>query len=424
MTEAVEQLTRARTRLKSAGDCLRERPGRDTLAVLSKLLDAWSASDSRFRRELESDLRASSGFSPEVIRAGLERGLSHWTGMALEQVVERELGSIDRLDAGKPNRVYGFPSTAIVLAGSIPMPTLLAMLLPLVLQSPILVKTSQRDRKTAHHVAASISEIDSELGQCVEIVDFPRDDTQATSALLETPCIMAMGSDATLETLLRQLDARKRWVAYGHRLSLAALGSDLHLPTTAKKIAEDVALWDQSGCLSPAAIFFVGQPKTAAEFSECLGSALEEVSQRWPRGAIDPHDAAAIHHEREESRLRQAAGQEVAVHGSDDTGWTVISEADSRWRTTPLHRFVRVYAADDTDALFKALSPLAPVLSSVAMDGFGAQHAIVAEELIRLGASRLCAPGMLQAPPLGWHHDGRPLLIPFVRYSDDESSGS
>ena len=424
MSDSVENLVHARERLREAGARLRERPARESLDSLCRVLDAWSSPQSTHRIRLQAELEDSSGFSKEVIRAGLARGLADWNGDALRAVVERELGTIDRLDAAGATRISGFDLTATILAGAIPTPTLLAIFLPLVLQSPVLVKSSQRDRKTAHRVIASIAEVDTELARCVEVVDFPRDDTEATQALLAAPCIVAMGSNATLQELARHVHPWQRWVGYGQRLSLAALGPHISnspaLPATAEKLAQDVALWDQSGCLSPAAIFVLGNAKTAAEVADCLANALRDLGPRWPRGTIGSHDAAAIHHQREESRLRTAAGQEVCVHASEDTGWTVIAEADASWRPTPLHRFVRVYPVADIPRLCTALAPLSPYLSSVAIDGFGAERAELAGELARLGASRLCAPGDLQAPPLGWHHDGRPLLLPIVRISDDE----
>jgi hypothetical protein len=42
------------------------------------------------------------------------------------------------------------------------------------------------------------------------------------------------------------------------------------------------------------------------------------------------------------------------------------------------------------------------------------------EVLVRSGASRLCAPGTLQCPPLAWHHDGMPVLTPMSRITDVE----
>jgi len=57
------------------------------------------------------------------------------------------------------------------------------------------------------------------------------------------------------------------------------------------------------------------------------------------------------------------------------------------------------------------------------LEGFGAAEPALAAALARLGASRLCRFGSLQAPPLGWHHDGRGVLAPLARFCDDELRG-
>ena len=56
-------------------------------------------------------------------------------------------------------------------------------------------------------------------------------------------------------------------------------------------------------------------------------------------------------------------------------------------------------------------------LAGVALEGFGETSAKIAAELTRLGASRVCAPGTLQTPPLEWPRDGRAVLLPFARRS-------
>jgi hypothetical protein len=85
-----------------------------------------------------------------------------------------------------------------------------------------------------------------------------------------------------------------------------------------------------------------------------------------------------------------------------------------------LNRFLRVHPVEDPEALLAAVRPLAAHLAGVALAGFGAIQDAVARGLADLGASRLCRPGELQSPPLAWHHDGRPVLLPFARFTDLE----
>ena len=269
MSESAQAVATCMARLRRSGAELRERPASETLETLCQVLDAWCAPASLYQQQLVADLQESAGFSEEVIRAGLAHGLADWNGEALRALVNSELGEIDRLDEKGPGQISGFELTATILAGAIPMPTLLSMLLPLVLQSPVLVKTGQRDRKTAQHVVASIADFDPELAGCISIFDFDRDQTDATQALLRAPCIVAMGSDPTIKELSRHVEAWQRWVPYGHRLSLAVLGPSIQNAAeriqTSKQLAQDVALWDQSGCLSPAAVFVLGTASRSGE---------------------------------------------------------------------------------------------------------------------------------------------------------------
>ena len=144
----------------------------------------------------------------------------------------------------------------------------------------------------------------------------------------------------------------------------------------------------------------------AEPFAQALAEALEEIEKRLPRGGLTTSAAAAIRRERDEAEMRRAAGSDVSVRGDEALRWTVVREADASWRPAPLHRFVRVHPIEGVDHLLRVLEPVASHLAGVATD-------LPEEELASLGA-RICKPGSLQIPPLGWHHDGQPLLAPLA----------
>jgi hypothetical protein len=357
------------------------------------------------------------------VSEGLRLGLAHWNGQALRALAARELGALERLAASPQAAIGGFDATAVLLAGSIPMPTLLALVAPLVLRSPVLAKSASRDPVTPHLVARSIAEVDAELGRCIEVVDFPGQDEVRMGALLEAGCIVASGSDETVAAVRASATAPQRLVTYGHRLSVAALGAEATrgegLEDTARRLALDVALWDQLGCLSPIGVYVEGEAAADAA-SEALAAALAEAERRMPRGTIEPRAAALIVHERARAELRAAAGERVQLYASDGTAWSVVREARCEVLPAPLHRFVRVMPVADAAQLLEALAPLAPHLAAVAVEGFGAETPRLARALAQLGASRVCAPGALQTPPLGWHHDGQGVLGPLARFTDLE----
>ncbi len=74
---------------------------------------------------------------------------------------------------------------------------------------------------------------------------------------------------------------------------------------------------------------------------------------------------------------------------------------------------------ESADALVEALQPIARYLAAVALTGFASEPERELERrLLGLGASRICRPGSMQAPPLDWHHDGQPVLLPLARFGD------
>jgi len=399
--------------LKEAGARLRRQPAERCVAALARILDRVHAPASPQRLALERELPGATGFSAEVVREGLGLALGSWNGDALLALVDRELGGVSRLDAGAEGSVCGFDVTSVLLAGAIPMPTLLSLLAPLVLRSPVLAKCAAGDPVTAHHVARWLREVDAELADCLEVLDFPGGDAACTEAFLEASCIVATGSDETVQQVRDRVRGARHLVLHGHRFSAAALGPEAlgsaTLAGVAARLANDVALWDQLGCLSPVSVYTT-QPGPVAE---ALADALAATAVRLPRGQVPLEALALTTHERDASRMRAAAGHAVKLFEGEE--WTVLSEADAVPRPAPLYRFVRVHPVRDAADVALALRPVARHLAAVATEGFGAHSAELERTLTGLGASRVCRAGELQAPPLGWPRDGLPVLASLAR---------
>lgn len=417
------RVAQAAERARAAGAELRARPAERTLDSLCQWLEGWRDPASSWRGQLEDALPKATGFSREAVREGLALGMRDWTADSLRNVVASELRTLAR--AAHPAMASGFGLTGVVLAGSIPMPSLLALTLPLLLHSPVVAKAASRDPITPDLVAKSLGEVDAELGACVEIVSFSHDDEANSEAMFEADCVVATGSDESVARIAARVSPERRLVRYGHKLSVAVLGSEAsdgaQLASAAQGLALDIALWDQLGCLSPVVVFvedpvFGGAQRVAS----AIASALAELGPRLPRGFVDTADAARVAHERDDAELRAATGSGVECHRVEEAGATVVLETDARWRPAPLHRFLRVVPVRSRAQLFGALAPVSRHLAAVALAGFGADSAPLAQALGELGASRICAPGAMQAPPLGWHHDGQPLLLPLAKICDLE----
>jgi hypothetical protein len=417
--EASEAVRAARGRLEIAGGRLASRPFEERLRVVAGIVDVWSRPDSPWRRELSERLACDSGFHRATIDEGLDSALRAWDPKRFAECARREIG--DGTGLGRIELVP-YSCTSVLAGGSIPMPTLLSGILPLVLGSPVLLRESSKDAVTGELLGRSIAECDRELGECLEIVRFAVEDVAAMDLFLESPCVVATGSDDTISSIRRRLTSNQRFVAYGHRFSIAVLGphttrSEAALERTLEGLALDVARWDQLGCLSPVDVYLVGLSLTASKrVAEGVAEALEGLSISVPRGKHPPEMLAAHSVEGSEARMRAAVEEEAAYFDGGD--FAVVLESDARARPAPLMRFLHLLPVPSAADLGRALGPFSSRLSSAALAGFDETEAQrIGQELKLLGVSRLCKPGHLQTPPIDWPHDGMPLFTPMARFS-------
>ncbi len=387
------------------------------MQALGRVLERLRARDSAERRRLERELPETTGFSAATVREGLTLALTEFSAAALEALVERELGAL-----GKGRLASGFDATAVVLGGGVPTPTLLALATPLLLGSPVLVRSSSHDPVTARVFASALAAEAPALAESLELVSFPSDDDAALGELLAAPCVVAFGSDETMAALGARLGPTQRFVRHGHRLSVAVLGraaqSGPALGEAAAALARDVALWDQQGCLSPVALYVLGVERVPDALLTALVSAFEEAAQRWPRGRVSLQASARSVAERDTAELRAAAGADVRIRAGRD--FTLVAEPNAEFRGSPLYRFLRVHPVASAEQLLEALATLGPHLAAVGVAGVGAELDALGPELAALGAARVCSLGTLQCPPLAWCHDQPGVLLPLARLTDIE----
>jgi hypothetical protein len=268
------------------------------------------------------------------------------------------------------------------------------------------------------------------------------EDAAAYDVALEAPCVVATGNDASLRAIATRLDGRQRLVGYGHRFSIGVVGPDLAtrpaaLDAAARGLALDVARWDQSGCLSPVAIYLVDLPRAAQErFAQALSERLDALAATMPRGELAP--AAAIRFAEELAAARMRAGTDGAsVYPG--TAHAVVLEADARPCPAPLGRFLRLHPVPSAPELSRALRPFSGHLATVALAGFPGEdtapaadrqggsettHSAMLDRLLEAGVSRITQPGSLQTPPVDWPRDGLPLFLPLARFASADPAGA
>ncbi len=411
---AVSEVRAAALRLREAGTALRRRPRAEVVAVLGALLERLRDRTSAIRARLAAELPAATGFHPATLAAGLEAGFAPWTGEAFAALVRDELG------AGAERVVSGFPLTGVVLGGAIPMPSVLQLLAPLALGSPVLVRPGSHDGATARAVARELGQLDPALGACLEVVSFAHGDAGALAALAEADCVVGTGSDDAVAAIAAHVRPWQRFVGYGHRCSVAALGRAGDLAEHCAGLARDVALWDQLGCLSPIALVAIGwQWGQRSELLDQLESSFAKQNKALPIGVLAPEDAAKRANVLATFEMRAARGEDAELRSDPGRAWSLLAERELAVRGSPLYRVLRVHFAPDASAFDAWLAPISRHLACAGLGGFAPEpQRQLAHRLAARGASRVCALGQMQAPPISWSHDGQGVLVPLARLTD------
>ena len=259
---------------------LRRRSVDDLLVTVDRVVAAWLHPQSAVRQQAEAVLPAATGFSPEMIRHGLPLLLNGLRAESIRALLDAELGDHRVLDGMRAGRhAAGPPLIVHVMSGNIPGLVAVPVLLSLVLKSAVLVKAAAGDPIFPALLAESISEVDAELARCVLVTYWRGGDQEIEAAALgSADLVVASGSDAAIAALASR--APRRFIGHGHKVSFAAVGREYlqdreSAEEIARRLAYDVSLWDQQGCLSPQLCYVesggaVGPHEFAAHLAQAL----------------------------------------------------------------------------------------------------------------------------------------------------------
>jgi hypothetical protein len=431
ITEACQTLKRNRERY------LATRSTAELIRVFSDLAADWLSADFPYRLKALEWGPAVTGFSRETLAVGLDRFFAHLTADNLHALLEQELGHAHRFEeltaseaekpAGRAALAQGPALLAHITGGSLPNPALTSIVLGLLARSAQFVKCATGTALLPRLFAHSLYEVEPKLASCLEIAEWKGGTQPLEEALFaEAGCVTATGSDATLAAIRQSLPVRLRFVAYGHRVSFAFVAqeslSGRGAANTAAHAAQDVAAWDQLGCLSPHVIYVeAGGSVTPEQFAGLLAAELAAVESAQPRGQLAPEEAADIAARRAFYEIRAANSPDTRVWGSPgSTAWTVVYENDARFQVSCLNRFIYVKPVAGLTQALHGAEEVRGHISTVGLAASGARGRPLAMELARWGVPRVCRLGRMQDPPLTWRHDGRPSLGDLVTWTDWE----
>ena len=234
----------------------------------------------------------------------------------------------------------------------------------------------------------------------------------------QADAVVVFGRDETVEHFRKRVRADQRFLPHAHRLSFGVVFDDPEFRSVADA-AKSASLYNQQGCLSPH-LFYV-EPKIAREYAERLAAAMAEFEKENPRGPVTLSEQTEISALRKDFAFRAAMnsepGEKPALWESpDSTSWTVLFDPEPQFMASCLNRVVYVKPMP-VDGLAVAVRRVYKHLSTVGIFPATPENA---EKVGLTGASRICPIGQMQFPPLTWHHDAQPVLLPLVNWVDFE----
>ncbi|HEY0467258.1 MAG TPA: acyl-CoA reductase [Polyangiaceae bacterium] len=318
-------------------------------------------------RQARVRLAASSGLSPEGVDFALQRCLE----IAPD---EREIAAL----------IGSTPSAQVahvLLSANVFVAAQRAIAIALAASAEVCVRASRREPEMAELLLAGapgsfrlVSELAPRAGDRV----------------------WAYGSDETMDELAVTLPAGVALHAHGSGFGVAVLEgthSESELDALLSALAEDIALFDQRGCLSPRVVLLNPETAKASAVARALARELEQLERRVPRGQLSAQELSEIAKYRDTARF-------IGELFEAGPGFVSVGQAGS-WLMPPTGRNIHFLTTPDPIA---ALTPYRPLLTSCAFAGEPARR----EALRRaLPGARVCRFGEMQRPPFDGPVDRR-----------------
>ena len=400
----------------------RSTPAIEIARRLGAVASKWLDPDYPLRRQTISEVSEASGFPPAMVAMGFDAAFRELLPPKLEELAARELGDVRTLDGFHPSprdgtliRAVGPGLITHILAGSIVTPGLWSVCFGLLVKAGNLVKCSSYDRVFPVRFAESLLREDPELGSCVAVNYWGREQDDLTTAALEAvDAVVAFGDDRSIQALSERVNPPRRFVGHGHRVSLAVIGEDVLTLETAEGLSADVAFHDQQGCLSPHVVYVLGERTHCLDFCEEIAQAMASSELRFPRRALAVEEAATIQEARAAHELRCAIDPNARAWASrGSTAWTLLYDENPEFELSCLNRLLRVKRLQTIGQLPDSLAPVPGHVQGIAVAPDELMEPV--RELAReSGVSYICVPGQLQKPPLTWRGDGLDSLLPLV----------
>lgn len=397
---------------------LAERSVGDILKVLQRVTDRWLDTSDPIRQKAEAQMAESTGLAPLMIRRGLNDMIRRITGIG--DVLDADLGTREALDGffwrapGVCSRVWGPGLLTCVFSGNVPGLPAFDIAMGLALKSAVLLRPPAEEPAFPGLFAQSIAEEDEVMGRCIGIARWGHDETWPYE---RAGAVLVYGSDKTVSAISKLVPLGVRFLGHGHRISFAVIAREASDADTAARLAHDVTMYDQQGCVSPHMAFVErGGTLSPAEFARAVGVELARLAVAMPRRKLTQAELFSARLARDEAEFAADASWSSPC----DLSWAVVHMETPKFTPSPLNRMLRTFAVDELAQVASLVAPFAQYLQTAGFAGPAERRIEEGERLGKIGVNRICPVGRVQEPSALWKHDGSPTAGSLVRWTDIE----
>lgn len=272
--------------------------------------------------------------------------------------------------AGDASRV------AVVLSANVFVGALRAIALARAASIDVVVRPSRREPVFARELVGAIRRAGDTAIRIDESFD--------VASMMDGE-IHVYGRDETIQAIRSAAVVRVR--GHGSGMGIAWISPGAEIATAAHRLASDVTVFDQRGCLSPRIVLVGGGETRVRTFARALHEELEHQSQRVPRGQLPAEERA----ESERYIATMVYSGDAFVGSQHVVG---VASAGTPLVLPPTFRHVHVVPCKSREDGGKLLLPLARGIVCV-----GSDDAVDSRALAPAWA-RIASLGAMQRPPL------------------------
>lgn len=380
------------------------------LRVLAEVARRWKDPAYGPRRRAESRLPEATGFSPAMIRKGIEELCWTFNPEFLRKKIDTELRGLDGLGE-KQWRPVGV--VLHVLAGNVFVGAAGSLVEGLITGNVNILKMSSLEKIFLPELARSIVECDPEgsVSRSFAVVEYSSADAAVIGELKKrVDGIAVWGGEEAVRAYRDGLPARTRLILFGPKLSFALITrkglDEITLTSAAKALAAEVSIWDQNACTAPQVCYVEGE-ENARRLALALPPALKRRTLELPPGSVGSDQAVEIRKIRQVFEVAEARGEGLLLESPRGLDWTVLLDQDLSLEPSPLHRTLRVIPYRALSQVLPGLRSLRGYIQTVGLCAAPEEQPVLSEKLAAVGALRVVILGKMAEGEIDDPHDGR-----------------